>query len=111
MSHLTHLTSFAEDKSIGLDLNSLVSTTGTIEMGSSLYASLCVANKAGVATAWVMTLQCSPNGIDWIDMSGTLTGIGPNIITAGPFVSRLVRAKVTTVAGGGASADVYLQVK
>lgn len=93
-----------------LDTNVLNATTSSIETFDATYVAVFVVDKAGAHTTHVITLQVSPDNVNWFDTSLTVTG-SPGKINGTLCIANYVRGKVTTVEGAVSTVDITLIVQ
>ena len=104
------VTKFSEHIEIGLNSNSAVAVSSSLEIKENTEVTMQVINNSGTHDTHIIDLQCSTNNSNWHNVpSGSVNQSG---ITISVTVSaRYIRARVSTVEGEASTVDVYLQAK
>ncbi len=98
----------SEIQKLAADTNNVATVTDSIDLNSvvnGVITFFTVAN-TGAHTTHVITLQYSPDNINWINGAKNLVGIG--CVEVPVTAARYIRLKVTTAEGGASTTDIYL---
>ncbi len=105
------VTKFSEHIEIGLNANSAVAVSSSLEIKENTVVSMQVINSSGTHNNHIIDLQCSSNNSNWHNVDGgDVTSLGitdPSVIVG----ARYIRARVSNVEGEASTVDVYLQAK
>jgi len=96
----------------GLNTNSLVSVTTSLDVSENLYVTWAVIANSGTNSSHVMELQCSLDDTNWFAMSPAveITGTGMNCGDV-PFPAQYARVKVKTVEGASSTVNIIINAK
>ena len=98
----------ASSSAVGFDSNLQGNTGAELTLTNETVITMYVQNKTGTHNNSQMTIQYSPDGLVWIDDPHSTNGIG--LMTSIVAASK-VRAKLITVEGSDATADVFIVAK
>jgi hypothetical protein len=98
------------DKQVDLNLDTNAnSTTTPITTEGATLAGVYVVSNSGNHTNHIITLQVSPDGVNWFDTEHTITGAGN--IHEELCISEELRCKVTTIEGSASTVDITIIIK
>lgn len=97
---------FTQESFAGVDTNVLDAASTSLDVGKATMAELVIVGKTGTHGTHVVTLQTSPNDIDWLDTSVTVTGAGRAIHN--PCPCAFLRVKITTAEGAASTCDIHI---
>lgn len=94
-------------QSTAIDANA-ASVTTALKINRNQGVGIYIKNETGTSATHVITIQASPDGTNWFDTTGTVTGDTGNAYTQ--VSAHFIRAKVTTVEGGVSTVAIFITV-